>query len=149
MYVESKKNGTNELIYKTETVKDIESKRMVMRGRGGRDNLRGWDRHIPLCAACSVTQSCPTLCDPMDCSPPSSFVHRDSLHKSIGIFTTQGLNPGLPHHRRILYHLSHQGSPYSPQILTQHTLEKKDIFFPCHHKMAGGRLKDRKISQQT
>ena len=22
-----------------------------------------------------VTQSCPTLCDPMDCSPPSSFVH--------------------------------------------------------------------------
>ena len=22
-----------------------------------------------------VTQSCPTLCDPMDCSPPGSFVH--------------------------------------------------------------------------
>ena len=73
--MESKKNGTNELIYKTETVKDIESKRMVMRGRGGRDNLRGWDRHIPLCAACSVTQSCPTLCDPVDCNPPGSSVH--------------------------------------------------------------------------
>ena len=27
------------------------------------------------------------------------------------IFPTQGLNPGLPHCRRILYHLSHQGSP--------------------------------------
>ena len=27
-----------------------------------------------------------------------------------GIFPTQGLNPGLPHCRRILYHLSHQGS---------------------------------------
>ena len=26
-------------------------------------------------------------------------------------FPTQGSNPGLPHHRRILYHLSHQGSP--------------------------------------
>ena len=22
--------------------------------------------------ACSITQSCPTLCDPMDCSPPDS-----------------------------------------------------------------------------
>ena len=28
-----------------------------------------------------------------------------------GIFLTQGLNPGLPHCRQILYHLSHQGSP--------------------------------------
>ena len=29
-----------------------------------------------------------------------------------GIFTTQGLNPGHPYCRRILYHLSHQGSPF-------------------------------------
>ena len=28
-----------------------------------------------------------------------------------GIFPTQGLNPGLPPCRRILYQLSHQGSP--------------------------------------
>ena len=28
-----------------------------------------------------------------------------------GIFPTQGLNPGLPHCRWILYQLSHQGSP--------------------------------------
>ena len=28
-----------------------------------------------------------------------------------GIFQTQGLNPGLPHCRQTLYHLSHQGSP--------------------------------------
>ena len=28
-----------------------------------------------------------------------------------GIFPTQGLNPGLPHCRQILYQLSHQGSP--------------------------------------
>ena len=27
-----------------------------------------------------------------------------------GIFMTQGLKPGLPHCRQILYHLSHQGS---------------------------------------
>ena len=28
-----------------------------------------------------------------------------------GIFPAQGLNPGLPHCKRILYHLKHQGSP--------------------------------------
>ena len=27
------------------------------------------------CFCCLVTQSCPTLCDPMDCSPPGSSVH--------------------------------------------------------------------------
>ena len=37
---------------------------------------------------CSVTQSCPTLCDPMDCSPPSSFVH--------GHFSRQEHWNGLP-----------------------------------------------------
>ena len=29
-----------------------------------------------------------------------------------GIFPTQGLNPGLLHCRRILYQVSHQGSPW-------------------------------------
>ena len=27
------------------------------------------------CCCCSVTKSCPTLCDPMDCSPPGFPVH--------------------------------------------------------------------------
>ena len=65
---------------------------------------------------CLVTQSCLTLYDPMDCSPPGSSVHEDSSGKDIGvgiqgIFPTQGSNPGLPHCRRILYQQSHQGSP--------------------------------------
>ena len=69
---------------------------------------------------CLAAQSCPTLCNPMDCSPPGSSVHGDSPGKNIrvgchallqGIFPTQGLNPGFPHCRQILYHLSHQGSP--------------------------------------
>ena len=34
-----------------------------------------------------------------------------SLSLVQGIFLTQGLNPGLPHCRRILYQLSHRGSP--------------------------------------
>ena len=62
-------------------------------------------------------QSCPTLCDPMDCSLPGSSVHGDSPGKNIEmgchallqvIFLTQGLNPGLLHCRQILYCLSHQ-----------------------------------------
>ena len=61
-----------------------------------------------------VTQSCPTLCDPMDCSPPGSSVHgilQASCHSLLqGIFLTQGLNPGLLHCRQILHCLSCQGS---------------------------------------
>ena len=34
---------------------------------------------------CLVAQSCPTLCDPLDCSPPSSSVHDDSSGKNTGI----------------------------------------------------------------
>ena len=68
---------------------------------------------------CLVTQSCPTLCDPIDYSPLGSSVHGDSPGKNTGvgchallqgIFPAQGSNPDLPHCRRILYRLSHQGS---------------------------------------
>ena len=60
----------------------------------------------------------------MDCSPPGSSVLGDPPGKNTGvgchalrhgIFLTQGSNPGLPHCRLILYHLSHQGSPPIPE----------------------------------
>ena len=64
-------------------------------------------------------QSCPTLCNPMDCSPPVRLLCPwDSPGKNTGvgghsllqgIFLTQGSNPGLLHCRQILDHLSHQG----------------------------------------
>ena len=66
-----------------------------------------------------VAQICPTLWDPMGCSPPGSSVRLDSPGKNTrvgchsllqGIFPTQGSNPSLPHYRQILYCLSHQGS---------------------------------------
>ena len=69
---------------------------------------------------CLVAQSCQTLCNATNCSPSGSSVHGTSPSKNIGvnchallqeIFPTQGSNPGLPHCRQILYHLSHQGSP--------------------------------------
>ena len=35
----------------------------------------GTKKYKTLYCACSVAQSCPTLCDPMDCSPSGSSVH--------------------------------------------------------------------------
>ena len=61
-----------------------------------------------------VTQSCMTLCDPMDCGPwnsPGQNTGVDSLSFLQGIVPTQGLNRGLPHCRWILHQLSHKGSP--------------------------------------
>ena len=64
-----------------------------------------------------VAQSCPTLCDPMDCT---TLLHLwDFPSKNIGVschfllqrtFLTQGSNRSLPHYRQMLYRLSHQGS---------------------------------------
>ena len=61
-----------------------------------------------------VAQSCPTLCDPMDCNPwnsPGQNTRVGSLSLLQGILPTQGSNPGLLHCRAILYQLSHKGSP--------------------------------------
>ena len=76
-----------------------------------------------------VAQSCPTLCDPMDCGLPGSSVHgilqprileqvavsfsrehSQPRNQARGIFPTQGSSPGLPHCRQVLYGLSPQGS---------------------------------------
>ena len=56
-----------------------------------------------------VTQSCLTLCDPMEFSRPEYW--SGSLFLLQGIFPTQGLNPGLQRCRQILYQLSHKRSP--------------------------------------
>ena len=71
-----------------------------------------------------VTQSCPALCDPMNCSPPGSRPWESpgkntgvDFHALLqGIFPTQRLNPDLLHFRHILYCLSHQGSPRTPKV---------------------------------
>ena len=46
-----------------------------------------WGCNLLRCYAilCLVTQSCPTLCDPMDCSPPGSPLHGDSPGKTTGV----------------------------------------------------------------
>ena len=65
-----------------------------------------------------VTQSCPTLWDPMDCCPPGSSVHEifqarilEWVVISFSRGSTQGSKLGLLHCRQILYWLSYRGSP--------------------------------------
>ena len=78
---------------------------------------------------CLVAQSCPTFWDPMGCSLPGSSLHGDFPGKNIGlschallrrIFLTQGLNPGLPYCRRILYSLGYSNLKRN-KILTHAT----------------------------
>ena len=65
---------------------------------------------------CLVTQSCPTLCDPTDCSQRGSSVHGIFQARvlewlpfpSPGDAPDPGSNPGLPHYRQMLYHLRHK-----------------------------------------
>ena len=71
-------------------------------------------------AVCLITQSRPTLCDPLDCSPQSSSVHGIfqarilecvAMPSSRGSFQTRDWTC-LLHCRWILYLLNYQGSPY-------------------------------------
>ena len=86
-----------------------------------------------------VVQSCPTLCDPMDCSPLGSSIHGIFQVKNTGvvcrfllqgIFPTRGLNSGLPHCRQTLTHLSHQGSPTLPEM-GLNLNQKKGLTLTC------------------
>ena len=73
-----------------------------------------------------VAQSCLTLCDPMDCSPPGSSIHgifpgkntRVGCHFLLqGIFLTQGSKQGLLYCRRTLFCLkSHWQAGPLPQV---------------------------------
>ena len=63
-----------------------------------------------------VTQSSPTLCNPMDCNlcPKNSPGKNTGMgnHSLLQVISmTRGLNPGRLHRRQILHRMSHQGSP--------------------------------------
>ena len=75
---------------------------------------------VCVCVCVLSTQSCLTLCDPMDCSPPGSSAHEFSRQEYWsglpfpfpGDLPYPGTkNLGLLHCRQILYHLSHLGNP--------------------------------------
>ena len=93
--------------------------------RNGHEGLFGWDPRAPPGRirehgqgpwyVCSGVQSCPTLCNPVECSRPGSSVYGDSPGKNAGvvchfllqgIFPTQGSKPSLLyllHYRQSLY----------------------------------------------
>ena len=78
-----------------------------------------WLLHYSLWKKVKVTQLYPTLrphglYTPWNPQGQNTGVGSFSLLQ--GIFPTQGLNPGLPHCRRILYQLSYQESLYSLHI---------------------------------
>ena len=67
-----------------------------------------------------VAQSCPTLSDPMDCSPPGSSAHGifqarvlewGAIALSKRIFLTQGSIPGLLHWQEDSYESEPPGKP--------------------------------------
>ena len=75
----------------------------------------------------------------MDYSLPGSSIHGILQAKNTGmgchallqeIFPTQGLNPGLPHYRQMLYCLSHQGSLSHVQLLQLHGLGPTTLLCP-------------------
>ena len=75
-----------------------------------------------------VAQSCPTLCDPMDCSLPASSVH-GILQARILAWVAALFSRGLTQPRvqtqvsgiagRFFYHLRHQGGPLSMLLNTK------------------------------
>ena len=66
-----------------------------------------------------VIQSCPILYDPMDYTVHEFLQALIMLWLAIpfsrGSSQPRESNPGLPHCRRTLYQLSHQGSPFNLQ----------------------------------
>ena len=84
--------------------------------------LVDWTKCLPnvcLCVCVLVAQSCPTLCDAMDCSPRSSSVHGIlqarilewvAIPFSTGYSWSRGWTRKLLHRMRPVYCLSRQGS---------------------------------------
>ena len=70
---------------------------------------------LPYCAVlCIVAQSCPALCDLMDCSPPGTSVHGDSPGQNTGvdchallqgILPTQGLTVILSYASKVMLNI--------------------------------------------
>ena len=88
--------------------------------KDGKKNRKGrikvWPGEVAQCAQSLMSDSL----QPHGLKPTRLLCPWDSPGKSTGmgyhallqgIFPTQGLNPGLPHHRWILYRLSNKGSP--------------------------------------
>ena len=124
---------------------------LVQMGREGRSALLlpgtppGWvmdlkktfQRKFTECVP--LTELYPTLCDPVDCSPPGSSIHgilQAQVLEWVAIpfsresSLIQGRNPGVLHGRQILHHLSHQGSPmFKVSVLKRNAPQPVTAFY--------------------
>ena len=91
-----------------------------------------------------ITQAFLTLCDPTDCSPPVSSVHRISQARILeweAIPYSRGLNLGLLHCKQILYCLRHQGlfwNKLNNKLVYTKTKNKDQIQKAAHHLYRSG-----------
>ena len=60
---------------------------------------------------------------------PGQNIGLGSLSLLPGIFPTQGLDPGLPQWRQVIYQLSHMGIPQNTGVSSLHLLQR---IFPTH-----------------
>ena len=101
---------------------------------------RGFMPLIPLCygrGRAKSLQSCPTLCNPMDCSPPGSSVHgilQARILEWVTMLSTRGSSwPRDWTHfsyvsyigRRVLYHWCHLGSLLIPLAICKGDYESR------------------------
>ena len=83
---------------------------------------------------CLVTQSCPTLCDPIDCSPPGSSpygISKARILEWVSIPFSRGssqprIKPCLLHWQAYSFLLSHQGSPVD---IMEEEIKKQSVYF--------------------
>ena len=81
--------------------------------------VTGRAKSATYCVCVLVAQLCLTLCNPMDCRPPGSSVHRILQATTLGWvvmrfsndLTNPGIEPGSLHCTQLLYHLSYPRSP--------------------------------------
>ena len=81
------------------------------------------------CVLRVCAQLCPTPCDPVDCSPPGSFIHGISQARTLGtscrfllqgIFPTQGLNEHVLHWHENSFTAETPGKPVSGSLWLGH-----------------------------
>ena len=102
------------------------------------------------CVKMSVTQSCSTLCNPMDCSPPGSSVHGILQTRilrvrlpcpSLGDLPDPGIEPVSPAWQADSLPPSHLGSPSSWSLPLLNNCINASVqthhLFPVHEPQAG------------
>ena len=104
-----------------------------------------------------VIQSCPTLCNPVDCSSPGSSVHGDSPGQNTvvgchallqGLFPTQVFTPGLMNCSRFFTIWATREAHFSPSSL-ENRAQRHDVYmfaFEVECTFSEWRMREKEIS---